>query len=52
MKDFNVNHQSSIMHYGSINLITEPSRSTHLEAMRIAKEAGSLLSYEPNLRLP
>lgn len=44
--------QASIFHYGSISLITEPSRSTHLEAMRIAKEAGSLLSYDPNLRLP
>lgn len=44
--------QAAIFHYGSISLITEPSRSTHLEAMRIAKEAGSLLSYDPNLRLP
>lgn len=43
--------QASILHYGSISLITEPSRSTHLEAMRIAKEAGALLSYDPNLRL-
>jgi fructokinase len=43
--------QAAIFHYGSISLITEPSRSTHLEAMRIAKEAGALLSYDPNLRL-
>ena len=50
--DSDVNLQSSILHYGSISLITEPSRSTHLEAMRIAKEAGALLSYDPNLRLP
>ncbi|KAG0573708.1 hypothetical protein KC19_VG202800 [Ceratodon purpureus] len=49
--DLDILRQSSIMHYGSISLITEPSRSTHLEAMRIAKEAGSLLSYDPNLRL-
>ena len=40
------------MHYGSISLITEPSRSTHIEAMRIAKESGCLMSYDPNLRLP
>lgn len=49
---FDFNLQASILHYGSISLITEPSRSTHLEAMRIAKEAGALLSYDPNLRLP
>ena len=44
--------QASIMHYGSISLITEPSRSTHMEAMRVARDGGSLLSYDPNLRLP
>jgi fructokinase len=50
--DIELLQQASIFHYGSISLITEPSRSTHLEAMRIAKEAGALLSYDPNLRLP
>ncbi|KAH9573836.1 hypothetical protein CY35_01G022700 [Sphagnum magellanicum] len=44
--------EAAILHYGSISLITEPSRSTHIEAMRIAKEAGAVLSYDPNLRLP
>jgi fructokinase len=44
--------QANIFHYGSISLIVEPSRSTHMEAMAIAKEAGCLLSYDPNLRLP
>jgi fructokinase len=44
--------EAAILHYGSISLITEPSRSTHMEAMRIAKEAGAVLSYDPNLRLP
>lgn len=43
---------ATIFHYGSISLITEPCRSAHLAAMRIAREAGALLSYDPNLRLP
>lgn len=30
----------------------EPCRSAHLKAMEVAKEAGCLLSYDPNLRLP
>lgn len=30
----------------------EPCRSAHLKAMEVAKEAGALLSYDPNLRLP
>jgi fructokinase len=44
--------QSSVFHYGSISLISEPSRSTHMAAMKIAQESGSLMSYDPNLRLP
>lgn len=44
--------QASIFHYGSITLIEEPCRSTHLAAMDIAKRSGSILSYDPNLRLP
>lgn len=43
--------QASIFHYGSISLIDEPCRSTHLAAMRIAKQSNSILSYDPNLRL-
>ena len=30
----------------------EPCRSAHLKAMEVAKDAGVLLSYDPNLRLP
>ncbi|KAF8041357.1 hypothetical protein BT93_A0077 [Corymbia citriodora subsp. variegata] len=41
-----------IFHYGSISLIVEPCRSAHLRAMQVAKDAGALLSYDPNLRLP
>jgi len=44
--------QAKIFHYGSVSLITEPCRSAHLAAMRIAKDTGSFLSYDPNLRLP
>jgi fructokinase len=43
---------AGIFHYGSISLISEPCRSTHLAALKIAKEANVVLSYDPNLRLP
>ncbi|KAK2973659.1 hypothetical protein RJ640_017031 [Escallonia rubra] len=33
-------------------LIRSPCRSAHLKAMKVAKNAGALLSYDPNLRLP
>ncbi|GKC21163.1 probable fructokinase-5 [Tanacetum coccineum] len=44
--------KAKIFHYGSISLITEPCRSAHMEAMKAAKQAGVLLSYDPNVRLP
>jgi len=44
--------EATVFHYGSISLITEPCRSAHLAAMRAARDAGILLSYDPNVRLP
>ncbi|XVF72199.1 hypothetical protein PTKIN_Ptkin12aG0100900 [Pterospermum kingtungense] len=44
--------QAKIFHYGSISLITEPCKTAHLAAMKAAKAAGALLSYDPNVRLP
>ncbi|XP_057490467.1 fructokinase-2 [Actinidia eriantha] len=43
---------AKVFHYGSISLIVEPCRAAHLKAMEVAKQAGALLSYDPNLRLP
>jgi fructokinase len=40
-----------ILHHGSISLISEPSRSATLEAIRVAREKGLRISYDPNLRL-
>ncbi|KAK9292949.1 hypothetical protein L1049_020931 [Liquidambar formosana] len=49
--DVNLIKQAQIFHYGSISLIDEPCKSTHLAAMNIAKKSGSILSFDPNLRL-
>jgi fructokinase len=37
-------------HFGSISLIEEPSRSATLEAMRVARAAGALISFDFNYR--
>ncbi|KAK9272973.1 hypothetical protein L1049_003353 [Liquidambar formosana] len=50
--DFNLIRKAKIFHYGSISLITEPCKSAHIAAAKAAKEAGVILSYDPNLRLP
>ena len=41
-----------IFHFGTLSLTDEPSRSATREAVRIAREAGALLSFDPNLRPP
>lgn len=41
---------AKVFHFGSISLIGEPSRSTTLLAARTARDAGLLVSYDPNLR--
>jgi fructokinase len=42
---------AKIFHFGSISLISEPSRSATLAALATARENGILVSYDPNLRL-
>jgi len=41
-----------ILHHGSITLIGEPSRTATIVAAANAREAGCLVSYDVNLRLP
>lgn len=42
---------ASVLHFGSISLISEPSRSATLFAVEEAKRAGAIISFDPNLRL-
>ena len=39
-----------IFHFGSLSLTDEPARGTTLEAVCIARNAGALISYDPNYR--
>jgi fructokinase len=41
-----------ILHVGSISLIGESAERATRHAVRVAREAGTLVSYDPNLRLP
>ncbi|KAI5559399.1 hypothetical protein POPTR_017G126300v4 [Populus trichocarpa] len=50
--DLDLIRKAKILHYGSISLITEPCKSAHIAAAKAAKNAGVVLSYDPNLRLP
>ena len=41
-----------IFHYGTLSLSEEPCRSATQFAVETAREAGALLSFDPNLRMP
>ena len=41
-----------VFHFGSLSLTHEPARSATAEALRIARDAGALISFDPNLRPP
>jgi fructokinase len=42
---------AKIFHFGSISLICDPAREATFKAVRIARDAGLIVSYDPNLRL-
>lgn len=44
--------ESKIFHIGSLSLTAEPAKSATLKALAIAKEAGCMISYDPNYRAP
>ena len=41
---------TKVFHFGSISLINEPSRNATFEALRLAREAGALISFDVNYR--
>ncbi len=41
-----------IFHFGTLSLTDEPCRTATRDAVRIAREAGAVLSFDPNLREP
>ncbi|CAI5464252.1 unnamed protein product [Closterium sp. Yama58-4] len=44
---------ASVLHYGSISLITDPCKSAHLALLDAVEASGNtVLSYDPNLRIP
>ena len=46
----NLLHSCRILHFGSVSLTAEPSKSSTLYAVTQAKQAGAWISYDPNYR--
>lgn len=43
---------TDLFHYGTLCMIDDDPRAATLEAIRIARENGAIISCDPNLRLP
>lgn len=41
-----------ILHFCSVDLVESPMKKAHSKAIRIAKEKGAIISFDPNVRLP
>ncbi len=49
--DANYIQSAELFHYGSVSLSHSPTREATLKAIQCASSAGSLISYDPNLRM-
>ena len=50
--DYDLIRQAKIFHLGTLSMTDEPVRSATKKALETAKEAGCLISFDPNLRPP
>ncbi|RFU60462.1 carbohydrate kinase family protein [Peribacillus glennii] len=44
--------EGDILHFGSVDLVESPMKHAHIKAIQQAKSKGSLISFDPNVRLP
>lgn len=49
--DLSLIQQAKVFHFGSLSLTHEPARTATYQAVRYAKHLGTLISFDPNLRL-
>ena len=50
--DLSLIDEAKVFHFGTLSLTDEPARTATYQAVAYAKEAGKLITYDPNLRKP
>ena len=50
--DLSLIDEAKVFHFGTLSLTDEPARTTTQKAVAYAKNAGKLITYDPNLRKP
>lgn len=44
-------NKKDILHFGSIGLLTSPSKEAHIKAIKAIKKKSGIVSFDPNIRL-
>ena len=50
--DLSLIDEAKVFHFGTLSLTDEPARTATQKAVAYAKQAGKLVTYDPNLRKP
>ena len=50
--DYDLIRSSKVFHFGTLSMTDEPIRTATKKALEAAKEAGCLITFDPNLRPP
>ena len=50
--DLSIIDEAKVFHFGTLSLTDEPARTATYQAVAYAKQAGKLITYDPNLRKP
>ena len=50
--DLSIIDEAKVFHFGTLSLTDEPARSATYQTVAYAKNAGKLITYDPNLRKP
>ena len=50
--DYELIRQSKVFHFGTLSMTDEPARSATKRALEVAREAGCIITFDPNLRPP
>ena len=50
--DYDLIRQSKVFHFGTLSMTDEPVKTATKRALSVAKEAGCMITFDPNLRLP
>lgn len=50
--DYNLIDNASVLHFGTLSLTAEPSRSACKNAVKYAISRNKIISFDPNLRMP